>query len=610
MTKKATGRRAAGGWSALWRLGEGHRGRIAMLAAASFAAAMVEAGFLVLVTGLLLALTGGRDVIGPVAGRELSIDIALVAAIVGLVLRFALNMLALQQSAALSAVVRTGQRRRLAHAYLGAAWSVHQSEPSGRLQELLTSFVARVLVAVSAAIQGLTAALSVIAFLGAGLVIQPLATLAVLAFLGVLAALLGPLRRAIRRAALRSSAADLEFATSVAELGALGREMQVFGARRAFLHRVDTLTDVATHRQRRVQVLYGSLAPTYTLFAYGAVLAAITGLSLVDTRDLTTVGAVTLLMLRSLTYGQQLVAVHGTVVSSLPALEEVEDTARRYESLPAAGGTARPRRAIPVVFDAASFSYDGSRATLEDVSLTLEQGEILGIIGPSGAGKSTMAQLLLGLREPDGGLITVGGVRLADVDRDWWAAEVSFVPQDPALFTGTVAENIRFFRDGIDDDELHRAAAQANVLEDIAALPEGFDTHLGERGSGLSGGQRQRLSIARALAGSPSLLVLDEPTSALDGQSERLIRDTIVGLRGRVTVVVIAHRMSTIDMCDRIMVVEGGKVTALASPAVLQASSDFYRRALSTAGLVDQRAAGGVKESDDDQATTLGRRTT
>jgi ABC-type multidrug transport system fused ATPase/permease subunit len=606
MSRDSTSRPAVGGWSALWRLGAGHRGRIALLAAASFCAAMVEAVFLVLVTGLLLALTGGRDVIGPVAGRELPLDLALGAAGIGLVLRFALNMVALRQSAALSAVVRTSQRQRLAHAYLGAAWSVHQREPSGRLQELLTSFIARVLVAVTAAIQGLTAALSVVAFLGAGLVIEPLATLAVLLFLGVLAALLGPLRSAIRRAALRSSAADLDFATSVAELGGLGREMQVFGARRAFLDRVDALTEVATERQRRVQVLYGSLAPTYTLFAYGAVLAAITGLSLVDARDLTTVGAVTLLMLRSLTYGQQLVSVHGTVVSSLPALEEVEETAGRYESLPAASGTRRPDDVLPLVVDSASFSYDGARPTLEDVRLTLGHGEILGVIGPSGAGKSTMAQLLLGLREPDAGTITVGGAFLSEVDRDWWTAQVSFVPQDPALFTGTVAENIRFFREGLDDHDLRRAAEQANVRVDVEALPQGFDTHLGERGSGLSGGQRQRLSIARALAGSPSLLILDEPTSALDGHSEQLIRETIVGLRGRMTVVIIAHRMSTIDMCDRIMVVEGGRVTALDTPVALKASSAFYRRALSTAGLVDDPGEG----PDDDQAAAVGRRTT
>jgi ABC-type multidrug transport system fused ATPase/permease subunit len=571
---------------------------------------MVEAVFLVLVTGLLLALTSGRDVIGPVAGREISINTALAAAAVGLTLRFVLNMFTLRQAAALSAAVRTNQRRRLAHAYLGASWSVHQQEPSGRLQELLTSFVSRVLVAVAAAIQGLTSALSVAAFLGAGLVIQPLATLAVLAFLAVLAALLGPLRGAIRRAAIRSSAADLSFATSVAELGALGREMQVFGARHAFLDRVDRLTDLATEGQRRVQILFGSLAPTYTLFSYGAVLIAVTALSLVEVEDLTTIGAVTLLMLRSLTYGQQLVSVQGTVVSSLPALEEVEETARRYESQPAPGGTVTPDEVVPLVMDDVRFSYDGSRATLQGVDLTVERGEILGIIGPSGAGKSTMAQLLLGLRDPSGGAIGVDGVALADVDRRWWTRRVSFVPQDPALFTGTVAENIRFFRDGISDTDLRIAAEQGNVLVDIMALPEGFDTHLGERGGGLSGGQRQRLSIARALAGAPSLLILDEPTSALDGHSEALIRDSIIGLRGRVTVVVIAHRMSTIDMCDRIMVVERGKVTALGTPADLQTSSDFYRRALSNARIPSSDDESEPGQADEDHPAAAGRFTT
>ena len=584
MTKKRPGEQARGGWSALWRLGSGHRGRILLLATASFGAAMVEAAFLVLVTGLLLALTGGRDVIGPIAGRELPIDLALVAALVGLVLRFALNMLALRETAALSALVRTDQRRRLAHAYLGASWSVHQSEPSGRLQELLTSFVARVLAAASAAMQGLSAALSVIAFLGVGLTLQPLATLAVLAFLGVLAACLGPLRSAIHRAAVRSGTVDLEFASSIAELGGLGREMQVFGVRRAFLSRIDALTDATTEQQRQVQVLYGALAPTYTFFAYGAVIVGVAALSLVDVADLTTVGAVALLMLRSLTYGQQLIAMHGTVVSALPSFQEVDDTVRRYESMQASSGKRQPSAALPMVLDSVGFSYDDRSDTLAGVDLTLGAGEILGVIGPSGAGKSTLAQLMLGLREPTSGTVTVGGVPLSDVDRDWWTSQVSFVPQDPALLTGTVADNIRFLRHGISDDDVRRAAQQANVLDDATALPQGFDTHLGERGSGLSGGQRQRLSIARALSGSPSLLVLDEPTSALDGHSEQLIRETILGLRGRVTVVVIAHRMSTIDMCDRIMVVEGGRVTALESPDELRSRSSFYRRALATAG--------------------------
>ena len=588
MGRRGSEGRGTTGWTALWRLATPVRARVTVLALASFGAAMVEAGFLVLVTGLLLALASGREAIGPFAGVEVPIGTAVLVAAVALVLRFGLNMVTVRQSAAVSAAVRTSQRQRLAHAYLGASWSVHQHEPSGRLQELLTSFVGRVLVAAAAATQGLTAALSVLAFLSAGLFIQPLATLGVLAFLGVLAALLGPLRRSIGRAATRSSGADLDFATSVAELGALGREMQVFGARNAFMRQVDLLTDAATEAQRRVQVLYGSLAPTYTFVAYGAVLAAVAALTLLDVADLTTVGAVTLLMVRSLTYGQQLVSVHGTIVSALPAIDEVEETISRYAAQPAQGGTTRPEDVTEVVVSEATFSYDDSTPTLRDVDFTLNRGEILGVIGPSGAGKSTLAQVLLGLRTPDVGSVTVGGVDLGDVDRSWWTARVSFVPQDPVLFTGTIAENIRFFRDGIDDEAVLTAAEQANVLAEILRLPQGVDTHLGERGAALSGGQRQRLSIARALAGSPSLLILDEPTSALDGLSESLIRDTILGLRGRVTVVVIAHRMSTIDMCDRIMVLEGGRVTALDSPAGLQGSSGFYRRALTTAGLVPQ----------------------
>jgi len=179
----------------------------------------------------------------------------------------------------------------------------------------------------------------------------------------------------------------------------------------------------------------------------------------------------------------------------------------------------------------------------------------------------------------------VDGVALTDVDRTWWASRVSFVPQDPVLFTGTVAENIRFFRDDISDDDLRRAAQLANVLDDVNRLPEGFATHLGERGSQLSGGQRQRLSIARALAGGPDLLIMDEPTSALDGRSEALIRDTMDQLRAHMTIVVIAHRMSTLDLCDRIMVIEAGRMTAFESPSALHEKNAYYRHALAAAGI-------------------------
>jgi ABC-type multidrug transport system fused ATPase/permease subunit len=176
---------------------------------------------------------------------------------------------------------------------------------------------------------------------------------------------------------------------------------------------------------------------------------------------------------------------------------------------------------------------------------------------------------------------------MREIDRAWWSRHVAFVAQDASLFTGTVAENIRFFREGIADSTLEDAARQANILADIERLPQGFETHLGERGSQLSGGQRQRLSIARALAGGPELLVLDEPTSALDARSEALIRDAIARLKGKATVVIIAHRLSTLNMCDRIMVVEDGQVTGFDTPVLLHADSSFYQGAMAAAGIVD-----------------------
>ena len=143
----------------------------------------------------------------------------------------------------------------------------------------------------------------------------------------------------------------------------------------------------------------------------------------------------------------------------------------------------------------------------------------------------------------------------------------------------------RSIRDRIDAARLNVAIRQAHLSEDVAEMALGADTHVGDRGSRLSGGQRQRLSIARALAGEPELLIMDEPTSALDVRSEGLIRQTIAELRGRVTVVIIAHRLSTLDVCDRIMVVQDGRLRAMDSAAALARDNDFYRQSLELSGI-------------------------
>ena len=225
------------------------------------------------------------------------------------------------------------------------------------------------------------------------------------------------------------------------------------------------------------------------------------------------------------------------------------------------------------------------RAVVRDISCQLLAGHSYGIIGPSGSGKSTLVQLLLGIRDPDSGFISSNGIDLKEIDRNSWTSRVAFVPQEATLITGTVAENISFYRPGITEEQMIEAAKSAHVLDDILKLPHGFNTNLGERAQQLSGGQRQRLAIARALVCNPELLILDEPTSALDMKSESVIRDTIAALNGKVTVVVIAHRLSTLDVCSRLMVIQDGELKAFASPAELASNNDFYKEALRLAGV-------------------------
>lgn len=572
------------GRSLLRALVSEYRGTIVLLALMSFAGALLEAFFLVIVTGVAMALVTGGFV-GPYLGITLSINQALVIAAIALVTRLVLNLVSNEASSRFTARVTTNERQRLAHAYLRSSWATQQAEPAGRLQELLTSFVGRMTSTASTLTGVVSTSLSLLAFMATGLLIDPGTTLAVLVALALVGALLGPIRERIRRRSAASAQAGLEFANAVSELGSLGQEMQTFGVQDHFIARIDDLTHRTTATQKRVQVLGSSLSPLYMFLAYAAVLVGVAVLSVTGFSNLAVIGAVMLLMLRSLSYGQQLSGLAGGLSAALPFLEKVQESLERYAAEAADNGSSIPTRVAPLQGFDVTYRYADDRPALRHVSFEIRPGEVIGIIGPSGAGKSTLAQLLLGLRPPTEGTIRAGGVDVRDVDRSWWSRRVAFVAQDALLFTGTVAENIRFFREGIGDDALRRAAREANALADIEALPHGFDTHLGQRGSQLSGGQRQRMSIARALVGRPELLVLDEPTSALDGLSEALVRDTLADLRGKVTSVIIAHRMSTLDICDRIMVIEDGRLTAFDTPAALQQHSGFYQDALAIAGI-------------------------
>jgi ATP-binding cassette, subfamily B, bacterial len=545
-------------WRRVLALLQAFRLHAGLLVLASLATGIIEAGFLVAATRTGLAIANGSDQVALTRGFTMSVGAALTVAGVLIVARLIINLLAVRVQQGLSYRVTTSLRKQLADAFLRASWSVQQAQPAGALQSVVVNFPNQASGLLSTLVRSLSAMLSLAALLVVALLVDPPATLFVLVALVVLSAILGPLRRRIVGRSRVSVATQIEFANHVAEVGALGLEVQAFGVRSEATERLYRTIDDNAAATRRVNLLGASIQPIYVSMAYAAIIAGLAVVSGFGSASLDSVGAVMLLMLRSLGYGQELQNGSSAVANFVPFLEKLDGTLAEYRENAARWGSQSIATPTPLVLENVSFHYQSDRPVLTDVSLEVRPGEVLGVVGPSGAGKSTLIQLILGLRTPTEGTITAHGVALNDISSQSWTHHVAYVPQEPQLLGGTVADNIRFLRPHLSDADLVQAAKAAHIWDDIQRLPGGMDHHLGERGQQLSGGQRQRICIARALAGSPGLLVLDEPTSALDTVSETAIRNTISELKGLVSVVVIAHRPSTLEVCDRTIRIEGG----------------------------------------------------
>ena len=214
-----------------------------------------------------------------------------------------------------------------------------------------------------------------------------------------------------------------------------------------------------------------------------------------------------------------------------------------------------------IEFDHVSFSYEEGTPVLDDVSFHCEPGKMLALVGPTGVGKTTLTQLISRFYEPNSGRILIDGTDISDVTMESLRKNIAPVLQDTFLFNGTIAENIGYARPDATPDEIRDAARAANIDADIMAMPDGYDTQVGERGVRLSGGQKQRVAIARAVLRRAPIIILDEATASVDVETEQQIQKAIAGLAGRRTIIAIAHRLSTIRNADQILVIENGRIT-------------------------------------------------
>ena len=260
------------------------------------------------------------------------------------------------------------------------------------------------------------------------------------------------------------------------------------------------------------------------------------------------------------------------LVELLSIKDTVQDpTAPQTLSTPVSGA---------ITFDAVTFHYPQRPNTvaLDDVAFQVAAGETVAIVGPSGAGKSTIMQMLLRFYDPEVGGITIDGVNLRDMARHDFRQHIALVPQDAAIFAVSAMENIRFGRPEASDADVIAAAKAAAAHDFISALPDGYDTYVGERGVMLSGGQKQRIAIARAILRDAPILLLDEATSALDAESERLVQAAVENLSADRTTLVIAHRLATVKKADRILVMDQGKIVAQGTHDSLIAEQGLYAR--------------------------------
>jgi ATP-binding cassette subfamily C protein len=507
-----------------------------------------------------LSLLGLRPEPGPVA--------LCVAAI------FAVSTLLLLTQARLSARLYAeygaGWQTDLFDAFMQARWRFFVGARTGDLLNGLTAEVMRT----SGAFHQFTllagSALTGLVYLGVALSLSWRVTLAIAGVGLILFKLTRPLVRRAYRMGSRISSANEELQAGAGQAIGTAKTIKAMGAEAQA--RADLGKAVAELRTGNFYALFDGQMVRAS-FEFGGMLALLLLLVVgirwfgVDSAVVLVVIALFVRLFPRISALQQSLQSIAILAPSICTLRRLLDTARAEAEPVDPRPLPAPVAAGPVALELRGVTVaHAGEPVLREINLSVRAGEIIALVGSSGAGKSTLVDVILGLADSQSGQILVAGVPLADLPAVAWRRRVGYMAQEAPLFNGTVRENINWGRPGLGAADIVDAARRAALDSFVAGQAQGLDTQVGDRGSRLSGGERQRVALARALAGDPLLLVLDEATSALDAATEAQVIASVAALRGRVTVLMVAHRLAACRIADRVIVLEAGRIVDAGPP--------------------------------------------
>lgn len=553
--------------------------RIFALAASALIAGIAQAALLILVGQLAVSIATDRtQSLGPFEDVQSGTLFAM-AFVISVVMMVA-KTAAAATSARMSSEALAALRRRLTRAFLRASWDLRSREREGRLQEHLSNHAFHI----STAVLGFGSLLAAAANLGAlsvgAFIVDPVVAGLIALGGGILTLAFRPLMKVLRRTSRRQVQANLVYTSSVAESVRVAQELVVFDAADAFESKMLSESDAVIPWLYRARFLQRATPDWYRDSAFVAILVGLLIVDRSDSTEITSLTVIVLLLVRAITFARELQAGFTRFNEVTPYLEDVAEATREYRAaaLPTGGSPVTSIEELHLA--GVGYTYPGAEGTaIRGVDLTVRRGEAIGIVGPSGSGKSTLFQVLLRLRPPQEGDYLVNGTPIDQLEVASWYRRLAVVNQDLQLVSGSIADNIRFFRDGISDVDIEEAARAAHVHDEIVAMPGGYAAVVEGAGGGVSGGQRQRICLARALVGRPDAIFLDEPTSALDRSSEDAVSEALRAVKDDVILFVISHRERTLEVCDHILVMEGGEVAAFGPADEIARQADIASQA-------------------------------